>query len=86
LCSTPFGIKDQYTKRQIKNIQIYASAQRLSASKISTHQGKIRTTCCLVCSTPFGIKDQYTLKSWEWILPTWCAQRLSASKISTPCT
>jgi len=35
------------------------SAQRLSASKISSDHGDCRVFRLVLCSTPFGIKDQF---------------------------
>ena len=59
MCSTPFGIKDQFGTGGIRPLKAISSAQRLSASKISSDNRRSPGRGASMCSTPFGIKDQF---------------------------
>ena len=61
VCSTPFGIKDQFTRSPPLSDPQRPGAQRLSASKINSRGNCGRAVIrSRMCSTPFGIKDQFT--------------------------
>ena len=82
-CSTPFGIKDQFSILSSKSSRRLSSAQRLSASKINSVNFWAGRGTKIECSTPFGIKDQFSSIEYLLHFVSASAQRLSASKINS---
>ena len=79
-CSTPFGIKEGYTRRDRS-----ARSGRLVLNAFRHQRGlhslsMICSSKSIMCSTPFGIKEGYTTPLKLFPSFVVCAQRLSASK------
>ena len=84
MCSTPFGIRDVFTRMRSTKRATYSSAQRLSASEMSSPTNTGNRSAATKCSTPFGIRDVFT-RCWPGTSPRRLrAQRLSASEMSSP--
>ncbi len=81
-CSTPFGIKDHFTRKRhccrCKHMLVLNAFRHQRSFHPDTRP---YTKASPWCSTPFGIKDHFTAGKQAQHTLTTSAQRLSASKI-----